>query len=267
MSPEALRPVALHGIEEGKGSAVVLSHALGMDLRSWDGLAADLARTHRVLRHDHRGHGASPAPAGPYTMDMLVEDAAAWLRRTHAAPVVWVGLSMGGMVGLGLAIRHPELLRGLVVAHSCAHYPEAARAAWDQRIATVTAHGLPAVADAVMGRYFHPEFRTAHPEVEACARTTLLETPAEAYVGCCHAVRNVDWRADLARIACPVLVVAGALDQGAPVAMSEAIAQVVPGAQLEVIEEASHIGPLEQPARFRAIVGDFLARLEQGAPA
>lgn len=203
--------VPLHAIEEGRGQPIVLSHALGMDLHSWDALAARLARDYTVLRPDHRGHGASPAPAGPYSMDALVEDTAALLRARGDAPVVWVGLSMGGMVGLGLAIRHPELLRGLVVAHACAHYPDAARAAWNQRIATVAAEGIGAIADAVMGRYFHRKFRAEHPDVEAIARRTLLATPLEGYLGCCHAVRDVDWRAGLESIRMPVLVIAGQL--------------------------------------------------------
>lgn len=253
--------VALHGVAQGVGADVVLSHALGMDLRSWDALAAALAPTHRVLRPDHRGHGSSPAPAGPYTMDALVEDAAAWLRVHAAGPVIWVGLSMGGMVGLGLAIRHPQLLRGLVVAHSCAHYPEAARAAWDQRIATVAANGIAAIADTVMARYFHAAFRAQHPEVEAAARATLLATDPTGYLGCCHAVRNVDWRDGLADIVCPTLVIAGALDQGAPIPLSEAIAHGVPRARLQVLQEASHIGPLEQPKRFEAILRGFLEDL------
>lgn len=255
------RSVALHSETQGAGSAVVLSHALGMDLRSWDALAAALEPEHRVLRADHRGHGGSPAPAGPYSMDVLVEDAAAWLRAQAVGPVVWVGLSMGGMVGLGLAIRHPQLLRGLVVAHSCAHYPETARAAWDQRIATVADQGIAAIADTVMGRYFHAAFRALHPDVEAAARATLLATDQAGYLGCCHAVRDVDWRAGLADIHCPTLVIAGALDLGAPVALSEVMAHRVPGARLEILQEASHIGPLEQPERFEAILRSFLAEL------
>ena len=250
--------VPLHAIEEGRGQPIVLSHALGMDLHSWDALAARLARDYTVLRPDHRGHGASPAPAGPYSMDALVEDTAALLRARGDAPVVWVGLSMGGMVGLGLAIRHPELLRGLVVAHACAHYPDAARAAWNQRIATVAAEGIGAIADAVMGRYFHRKFRVEHPDVEAIARRTLLATPLEGYLGCCHAVRDVDWRAGLESIRMPVLVIAGQFDEGVPLALSQTIARAVPGARLQVLQGASHIGSLEQPERFEEMVRAFL---------
>lgn len=257
--PAAASPVALHAVSQGHGVPVVLSHALGLDLSSWDALADALSPDYTVIRHDHRGHGASPAPPGPYSMEDLVEDAASLLQRRRCAPVVWVGLSMGAMVGLGLAIRYPELLRGLVVAHSCAYYPDAARAAWDQRIATVRTHGIGAVADTVMGRYFHAAYRAQRPDVEAWARSRLLSTSLDGYLGCCQAVRNVDWREGLARIRCPVRVIAGALDQGTPVAYAEAMTQAIPGAQLEILHHASHIGALEQPEAFATLVRDFLA--------
>lgn len=252
-------PVSVHWTEEGGGPTVVLSHALGMDLHSWDRLASSLAKGNRVLRYDHRGHGASPAPSGPYTMDALVDDAAALLRANASGPVVWVGLSMGGMVGLGLAIRHPELLRGLVVAHSCAYYPEVARNAWDQRIAQVYAEGISSIADTVMGRYFHAEFRAQSPEIEAAARATLLSTDHQGYLGCCHAVRNVDWRVHLQTIQCPLLVIAGELDQGVPLPLAEAITASVKGSELVVLQHASHIGPLEQPERFEELVRSFIS--------
>ncbi|TCP04163.1 3-oxoadipate enol-lactonase [Caldimonas thermodepolymerans] len=249
----------LHVLRQGQGRPVVLSHALGLDVQMWDRLAAALAGDCEVLRYDHRGHGESAVPPGPYTMDELVEDAARLVREWGRGPVVWIGLSMGGMVGQGLAARHPELVQSLVVANSTSYYPDAARGLWAQRIATVEAQGLAGIADGVMGRYFTEAFRAAHPEVEAWARGRLLRTDAAGYVACCHAVSQVDWREALPRITCPTLVIAGAQDVGAPVAMSEAIAQAVPGARLEIIDGASHISVLEAPEAFERLVRDFLA--------
>ena len=246
---------------QGRGAPVVLSHALGLDLHMWDGLAAGLAATHELLRYDHRGHGGSAVPAGPYTMDDLIDDAARLIREWGRGPVVWVGLSMGGMVGQGLAIRHPELLRGLVLANTAAQYPAAAQVAWTQRIAAVEAGGLPAIADMVMERYFHTGFRAANPGVIAQARGTLLRTQAAGYVAACHAVAGVDWLARLPQISCPTLIVAGALDMGAPVALSEAIAQRIAGAKLVVFDEASHLSVAEQPAQFKQALSEFLAAL------
>ena len=246
---------------QGRGAPVVLSHALGLDLHMWDDLATALAPMHELLRYDHRGHGGSAVPAGPYAMDELVNDAARLIREWGRGPVVWVGLSMGGMVGQGLAIRHPELLRGLVLANTAAQYPAAAQAAWTQRIAAVESGGLAAIADMVMERYFHAGFRAANPGVIADARRSLLRTQAAGYVAACHAVAAVDWLDRLPQVACPTLVIAGKLDVGAPVAFSEAIAQRIPGAKLLVFDEASHLSVAEQPVQFKQALSEFLAGL------
>jgi len=245
-------------VQGGGGSPVVMSHALGLDLHMWDELAAHHSATHQVMRYDHRGHGASEVLRGPYSMNDLADDAATLIRQWNRGPVTWLGLSLGGMVGMGLAIRYPVLLKALVVANSTAYYPEAARALWRQRIDTVESRGLPAIADAVMGRYFHAAFRAARPDVEALARSCLLRTDASGYIACCRAVQDVDWRSGLPSIRCPTLVIAGALDEGAPPAMSETIAQSIPGARLHILEQASHISVLEQPVRFRELTNDFL---------
>ncbi|MEH3085060.1 MAG: alpha/beta fold hydrolase [Xylophilus ampelinus] len=253
------RPAADGAAPDAARTPVVLSHALGLDARMWDALAAELAAAgHPVLRYDHRGHGGSAAPAGPYAMDDLVDDAARIVREWGRGPVAWVGLSMGGMVGQGLAARHPELVRALVVANSTAHYPEAAQAVWRERVAAVLERGLAPIADMVMGRYFLQDFRTAHPEAEAAARATLLASDPQGYAACCHAVGTVDWRDALPRIQAPTLVIAGAQDAGTPLAMSQAIADAVPGARLAVIEGASHISAVERPGAFAALVRGFL---------
>jgi 3-oxoadipate enol-lactonase len=244
---------------QGQGSPLVLSHALGLDLNMWDGLAATLAPRHEVLRYDHRGHGGSAVPTGPYRMDDLVDDAARVIREWGVGPVTWIGLSLGGMVGQGLAIRHPELVRALVLANTTARYPEAAQAAWAQRIAAVEQGGLEAIADMVMERYFHAGFRRERPQALAAFRAALLRTSAAGYAATCHAVREVDWLDRLPQVRCPTLVIAGALDVGAPVAMSQAIAERIPGAKLEVLADASHLSVAEQPQQFAALVEGFVS--------
>ncbi len=255
--------VALQGPAGPGGAApIVLSHALGLDLHMWDALAATLAAQQRpVLRYDQRGHGGSALPAGPYTMDGLVDDAARLIREWGRGPVVWVGLSMGGMVGQGLAIRHPELVKALVLANTTAQYPSAAQPVWTQRIAAVESQGLPAIAEAVMERYFSAAFRAAQPQAVAGFRSRLLHTDAAGYVACCHAVAGVDWLDRLPAVRCPTLVIAGALDVGAPVAMSQAMVERIPGAELVVIDAASHLSVIEQPLAFGAALDAFLRRL------
>jgi 3-oxoadipate enol-lactonase len=244
------------------GIPVVLSHALGLDMAMWDDLAADLASTgYRVLCHDHRGHGASAVPPGPYTMDDLVADAARIIRECAAGPVVWVGLSMGGMVGQGLAIRHPELVRGLVLANTTAQYPSEARAGWVQRIRTVEASGMRAIAEMVVERYLHAAFRATNRHVAKLVRDRIRRADAQGYAASCHAVARVDWLAELGTVQVPTLVIAGALDVGAPPSMALAIQQQISRAQLVVLESASHLSVAEQPQQFAALIKDFLLHM------
>jgi len=240
---------------------VVLSHALGCDLTMWDALAKQLSLECRVIAYDHRGHGSSDAPAGPYVMADLADDAARLLRELDSGPVVWIGLSMGAMAGQELALRHPALVAALVLANTTSGYPEPARAAWTQRIATVRDQGIEAIADAVMARYFHDAFRATHPATVARFRQRLLTTDAAGYVACCAAVGAVDTSARLPRIAAPTLVLAGELDQGTPVAMARTLAQGIPGATLQVVPEASHLGAIEQPGAYADAIAGFIATL------
>ena len=254
--------VALQGPPEGDAAPIALSHALGLDLHMWDGLAAQLAAAgHPVLRYDHRGHGGSATPAGPYTMDELVDDAARLLREWGRGPVVWVGLSMGGMVGQGLAVRHPELIEALVLANTTSKYPPAAGAVFAQRIGAVRSGGMAAVVESVLERYFSAAFRTRQPEVVAAFRAKVLSSDPGGYAACCAAVGGVDWLERLSAVTCPTLIVAGALDVGAPPAMSQAMAEKIPGAELVVFDEASHLSVAEQPALFAQTLNSFLARI------
>jgi 3-oxoadipate enol-lactonase len=260
------RPALHYSVREPRNGkaprhTVVLSHAIGCDLTMWDGLANQLAAECRVIAYDHRGHGSSEAPAGAYSMADLADDAAALLRELDTGPVVWVGLSMGGMVGQELALRHPSLVRALVLANTTSGYPEAAREAWQQRIATVQTQGIEAIADAVMGRYFHDEFRSTQAARVARFRRRVVSSDAVGYASCCNAVGTVDTTARLGEIKAPTLVIAGELDQGTPLAMSQTLQQGIPNASLTVLSEASHLSAIEQPAAFAAAVGGFIANL------
>ncbi|TAL82303.1 MAG: 3-oxoadipate enol-lactonase [Candidimonas sp.] len=246
-----------------KGSArqtIVLSHALGCDLTMWDALATVLSADYDVLAYDHRGHGSSAAPAALYTMEELAEDAVRLVGELNCGPVIWIGLSMGGMVGQELAIRHPSLVSALIIANSTSAYPDAVREVWQQRIDTVRANGIEVIADAVMERYFHEQFRTERAATVASYRRRLTTTDQAGYMGCCNAVSTVNTTGRLDRITVPTLVIAGALDQGAPVSMSETIASKIPGAKLAVLDGASHLAVIEQPKAFAQAVVDFLSK-------
>lgn len=250
-------------LADGPGRPVVLSHALGLDHSMWSAWAATQAGQRAILAHDHRGQGRSPMNRAAISMPDLVDDAAQIIENWKRGPVVWIGLSQGGMVGQGLAIRRPDLLSGLVLAHTTAVYPPAGKAAWAARIAAVRAGGMEAVADLIMQRYLSEAFRAAHPEATAHLRAKILENNPENYAAHCQAVGDVDWLEALHLIVCPTLVLAGALDAGATPAMAKAIQERIPGAQLDVLERASHLSPLEQPAAFDRAVRAFLQRLDK----
>ena len=251
----------LHVTVQGEGPPVVMSHALGLDIHMWDELAARLAKTMTVLRYEHRGHGESAVPAGPYAMDDLVDDAARVIREWGRGPVAWIGLSMGGMVGQGLAIHHPDLLRGVVLANTTARYPEAAAATWAARITAVEKGGMAAVVDAVVERYLGADFRAEHPAQAAALRARLLRCDAAGYVACCRAVASVDWLDGLAHTRIPALVIAGGRDVGATPEMARAITERIAGADLAVFDEASHLSVAEMPDRFHDSVAAFLKGL------
>jgi 3-oxoadipate enol-lactonase len=239
---------------------IVLSHALGCDLAMWDALANALAREHRVIAYDHRGHGRSTVPDGAYTMAQLADDAERLLAEIDAGPVIWIGLSMGGMVGQELALRHPARVQALVIANSTGRYPAANLPLWQQRIDAVRAGGMAAIADMVLGRYFSDAFRAAHAATVERFRRRLVTTDAAGYLGCCYAVRDVDTLDRLAQLKLPALVIAGALDQGTPVEFSMAIADKLRG-KLAVIPNAAHLSAVEQPAEFERLVREFIVAL------
>jgi 3-oxoadipate enol-lactonase len=242
------------------GVPIVLSHALGMRLEMWDGLAATLAQACPVLRYDHRGQGGSAAVRTPYGVDDLVDDAARLIREWGRGPVVFVGLSMGGLVAQGLAIRHPDLVRGVLLANTSAAFAPAGRDGLQQRAQAVRADGMAAVADATLERFLSAGFRALRPEAAAAVRGDLLLADAEGYALAALAIAPANWSADLDRIRCPVQVVAGAQDPGATVAMAQQIVDAVPGAQLRVLN-AAHLSVMEQPADFAAALQALLDRI------
>jgi len=242
----------------GTAGAVLLAHAIGCDHRMWDELVAALAPRWRVVAFDARGHGKSPLPSRPWSLADMADDAARLLDRLGIARAHWVGLSMGGMVGQAFALRHPGRLERLVLANTTSSYGPDGRTMWDNRIRLITQGGLAAIRDMVTARYFAEDFIAARRDVVDRVMARFMETPAEGYLGCCEAIRSLDYSGDLRRIRARTLAIAGELDQGTPPAMAKTIADGIPGARLQVIPGASHLSAVEKPREFAALVTEFL---------
>ena len=251
--------------QEGQGPVIVLSHALALDRHMWDALTAELSPRHTVVRYDTRGHGQSPASAAGYAIEDLAEDAAALIRSLNAGPVVFAGLSLGGMVGQALAARHPELLRGLAIINSAPHYAD--RSLWDTRIQAVRSTGMAAVAEGSLDRWLTPGFRqsAAGQAVAERLRQSLLDTDTLGYVQACEAIAAMDLRAGNRRITTPTLIVAGRHDLATPLAQSQAIAADIAGSQLVEVE-AAHISAAEAPQALARALSDWMKDLPAPAP-
>ena len=235
---------------------LVLSNSLGTTMDMWAPQVPVLARSFRVLRYDMRGHGASDAPPGPYTIAILGRDVVALLRHVGCARAHFCGLSMSGLVGLWLALNEPAFLDHLVLANTAARIgpPEI----WTTRIARIEAEGMPAVADAVVQRWFMPAFIAAQSPAFISARQMLRDSPAAGYAAACAAVRDADFRDDLGRIATPTLVIAGTHDLAATPADGRYMAERIADA-CYVELDASHLSNLERPAEFTQALVDFLS--------
>lgn len=246
--------VDVHAVVEGPEDApvILLAGSLGSTLAMWEPQIASLTRQYRVVRYDVRGHGASPVPAGPYSIDDLVDDAVALLDRLHIARAHVVGLSLGGMTALRLAAREPQRVDRVVAMCTSACLGPAQQ--WADRAAAVRRDGTSAVADAVVERWFTSAFHAARPTVTDSMRAMVGATPAEGYAGCCEAIAGMDLRADLARISSPLLAIAGADDPATPPVHLTQIAGSVPTGQLLVLDDAAHLASFEQSAAVNAAV-------------
>lgn len=247
------------------GPWVVLAHALGVDHQLWDSIAQRLASRHRVLRYDARGHGKTSAPHGAYTLFQLADDVAGLLDALSIEQAHFVGLSMGGMVGQVLGVRHPHRLLSLTLCDTVSYTPVSAHAMWDERIGQVEAHGMSGIVEPTIQRWLTTPFREAHPDVVERIRSLLRATPPHGYVGTCLAIKALDTRSSLARIACPTLVITGEQDTGAPVEAAREIASHIPDARLKVITDAAHLAPIEQEEAFLADLDEFFGHAGCGS--
>lgn len=234
------------------GPTVVFANSLGTDLRLWDKVLPLLPADMRHVRYDKRGHGLSSQAGGEDIADHT-DDAIAVIEHV-GGPVVFVGLSIGGLIAQTVASRRPDLVRALVLSNTAAKLGTAEN--WQTRINAVNDGGLESIAEGVMDRWFAPAFR-ATPEL-ALWRAMLTRTPARGYTAACAALASADQTNATRALRLPALVIAGSEDGASPPATVKATADLIPGAQFHDIPGAGHLPCVETPAAWAALVAPFL---------
>jgi len=244
-----------------EGPWVTLSHSLGGDHTLWEAFAERLGASHRVLRYDTRGHGRSvrASGGGATTLDLLAADVAAlWdalgIERSH-----FVGLSLGGIAGLTLALKHADRLDRLVLCDCRADAGPEFQQLWELRGRKVREGGMAAVVEDTLGLWFKPPFRQAHPDLMHTMRRMICETSVEGYLECAQAVQSLRYGEKLGKIACAPLLVVGA-DDGPHPALMRAMADRIPNARYEEIADAAHMPNIEQSDAFHDLVANFLSQ-------
>ena len=242
-----------------KGSPVVmLSHSLACSLVMWQPQMAVLESAFQVLRFDTRGHGDSDAPQGAYSFEQLAMDAIGLMDALKIDRVHFVGLSMGGMIGQGLALDYADRLKSLALCDTAAIMPDETDPIWQQRIEAAGEKGLQGQVDETLERWFRPEYLQQNPPVVEMIRRQILATPVAGYIGCCEAIRRLKYLDRLSKINLPTLIVVGEEDPGTPVAASEAMHERISDSRLVVLPSARHLSNIEQSEAFNAALMEFL---------
>jgi 3-oxoadipate enol-lactonase len=240
---------------------VTMSNSLATTHRMWDPQMEAFTRHYRVLRYDKRGHGGSDVPPGPYSFELLADDVLALLDALEVRQTHFVGLSMGGMTGMTMALRKPGVLRTLVLCDTTSRDPLGDPALWQQRIDAVNAGGsMEPLVETTIGRFLTPDTVQTRPAVADAVRAMVRSTPVAGYAACCQAISKLNLTHRLPEITIPTMIVVGADDPATTVDMARTIHHGIAGSELVVLEKASHLSNLEQPEAFNEAVLGFLKR-------
>ncbi|WP_104471355.1 3-oxoadipate enol-lactonase [Acinetobacter indicus] len=237
--------------------ALVFSNSLGTNFRMWQPQIDHFQQDFFVICYDTRGHGASSAPQGPYTLDQLGQDVVNLLDHLNIEKAAFCGISMGGLTGQWLAINKPERFSHVVVCNTAAKIGE--EQAWNERAALVCEQGLAPIASTAAGRWFTEPFIQSNAATVATLSNDLGAGSPEGYASCCEALAKADVREQLKDIQVPVFIVAGQQDPVTTVADGEFMQQRIANAELFEIN-ASHISNIEQPEAFNQAVQAFIQR-------
>lgn len=237
---------------------VVLLNSIGTDQTMFDDAAPKLVTDFQLLRIDTRGHGASDAPAGDYTLDLLADDVLAVMDTAGIEKAIFCGISLGGMMSMKIALKAPSRVEALILACTSSVMDPAF---WIKRVNDVRANGVASIADAAISRLFSEDFFNADKIAISTARNTLALMSSEGYANCGAAIRDMNLLPELPTISVPTLVIGGSKDTATPFpGNGDKIAAAIPGAQ-SVILTTGHLPSIEDPEAFASAVRNFLKKI------
>ena len=239
------------------GAPVVFANSLGTDLRLWDPILPYLPDGLRMLRFDKRGHGLSSCPAAPYSMGTLINDAERLMDMFGFREVVFVGLSIGGMIAQGLAVKRLDLTRSIVLSNTGAKI--GTKEMWADRIAAIQSGGIDALADSVMERWFSKAFRDGS-GLELW-RNMLVRQPDTGYIGCSAAISGTDFFSSTASLRLPTFGIAGSEDGSTQPDLVRETVDLIPGSRFRLIRNAGHLPCVEQPEEYASVLTAFLREI------
>jgi 3-oxoadipate enol-lactonase len=239
---------------------MVLSNSLATDRHVWDPQMEALAKKFRVLRYDTRGHGQSEPGLAPYDFGQLTEDVHALLSQLDIQQTDFMGISLGGMTGLALAMCSPERINRLICCDARASAPAPYKAMWENNIAKLGETGVAGLMEPTLERWFTPQFMAAteNAEMLELVRSMFMATSEVGYEGAARALQNLDMLDGLPSLRCSTLYVVGEADMAAPVDVMKDMADRTPGGSLNVLPNAAHLSNMEQPDAFNSAISDFL---------
>lgn len=254
-----LGQIKIHYSDTGNpaGPAIVFANSLGTDLRLWDPILPLLPKSLRIIRYDKRGHGLSECPRPPYSMGALIQEIESLLDYLEIKKCVFVGLSIGGMIGQGLAYKRLDLIKGIVLSNTAAKIGQSS--IWDERIEAVESNGIDALADAVMERWFSKKFR-ATKELNLW-RNMLTRQPDYGYMGCCSAISETDFFTQTAELRLPAIGIAGSEDGSTPPDLVRETVDLIPGSTFHLIGGVGHLPCVESPDEYSKVITKFLTEI------
>ena len=239
------------------GPTIVFSNSLGTDMRIWDEVISYLPKNLKILRYDKRGHGLSDCTNSPYSMGTLVKDIEALMDTLKLKNSLFIGLSIGGMIAQGLAVKRLDLVRAIVLSNTAARIGN--REIWEDRINKVKSSGMKALTEETMKRWFSDDF-LKNKEIDKW-KNMFERQPLEGYIGCAHAISGTDFYTPTSSLRLPTIAIAGSEDGSTPPDLVRETSNLIPESKFNLIKGAGHIPCIEAPIKYANILSGFLKEL------